>query len=136
MTTCGVLYGLFFQLFFGNIGTVVVIDSLIGVQVWQPSSWTEALRPNRMNCLAVCQRAFSRQLYFHFSVFFLQQVNLLLSHLNINCISGLATVRFYLWPIHLRAINLRTRYNLVYAIILNKGTGGKGFFFQNVFFLI
>lgn len=128
MTTCGVLYSLFLQLFFGNMCIVVVIDSHIGIQVWQQSSWTESLRPNQMNCFAVCQGAFSRQLYFHLSIFFLQQVNLLISHLNINCISGLATVRFYLWPIHLRVINLRTRYNLVCAIILNKGTGEKGFF--------
>lgn len=132
MTTCGVLYSLFLLFFFGDIRIVVVIDSHIGIQVRQQSSWTESLRPNQMNCFAVCQVAFSRQLNSIYQ-FFLQQVNLLISHLNINCISGLATVRFYLWPIHLRAINLRTRYNLVYAIIVNKGTGGKGFFSKRFF---
>lgn len=63
--------------------------------------------------------------YIVFSFAQLQQVNELISHFNINCISGLATVRYYLWLIHLGAINLRTRYNLVCVIILNKGTGGK-----------
>lgn len=68
-------------------------------------------------------------------------------NLNINCISGLASVKLNcLWLIHLKVITLRTRYNLVWENHQTRAQEEKlpprekpkiiiVFYFQNVLYL-